>query len=181
VSASNVVLAHLLYERRLITLEKPSKLPDIGGRFFNVTDPNPAIRFQDLYLTLEQNADSKPKFTLVPPLPFFLMSYLIEVYDRAVYFFTILPELPQPLCMLTPALFGASNVHAVIDDSVARKAPEEGGLGYRAPMTTADGLCTQVLEFNRTLKETGKDALDDEAKTPKAKIERAAIPAPKKI
>lgn len=62
-----------------------------------------------------------------------------------------LPKLTGDLAQLQPALFAVSTVHTIADDSRARKSPEEGGLGYRAPITTLDGMCKEVYEWNRDL------------------------------
>ena len=158
VSGSNVVYAHMLFEQRLLEQSKFPKRPDIGGRAFVVTDPNPPIHFSDLYTVLEQCA-----------------------YSRLQYHVGFPPELPIPLCMLTPPLFAASSTHTLLDDSVARAAPEDGGLGYRPPITTAEGLCMQVLEFNRNLEQTGREGMQDGVSSVKEAIEMAAVPAPKKL
>ncbi|KAF2103492.1 NAD(P)-binding protein [Rhizodiscina lignyota] len=181
ISVSNAVLAHLLYEKRLIDLEKSSNLPDIGGRAFIVTDPNPAIRFGDIYTLLPLTALSKPKFFRIPPITLFVMSHLVEGYSRLQYYLNWLPEIEQPLCMLTPALFSASCVHTVLDDSAARAAPEAGGLGYRAPVTTAEGLCMQVLEFNKNLENIGSAGIEGGASGVKGAVEKVAVAAPKKM
>lgn len=52
---------------------------------------------------------------------------------------------------MQPALFGVSTVNTIFDDSRARKSPEEGGLGYRAPLTTMDGMCKETYEWNCSL------------------------------
>ncbi|KAF7136774.1 hypothetical protein CNMCM5793_006243 [Aspergillus hiratsukae] len=58
--------------------------------------------------------------------------------------------------MLQPGLFAVSDVHTFADDSRARRAPADGGLGYVAPITTLEGMCKQVLEWNRSV---GKESV----------------------
>lgn len=153
VNAENVSIAHLLYEQRLIeqTPERPH-LPNIGGQSFIVTDPNPAISYSDIYLLLPTLAKTPVKFPTVNPAPLFAFSYFVELYAVVQHcFLPWLPRVTGDLAQLQPALWAVSTVHTVADDSRARKSPEEGGLGYRAPITTLDGMCKEVYEWNRNL------------------------------
>jgi hypothetical protein len=36
-----------------------------------------------------------------------------------------------------------------VDDSAAKRSVEEGGIGYRAGCTTMEGVCEEILEWNR--------------------------------
>lgn len=47
-----------------------------------------------------------------------------------------------------------------MDDSRARKSPEEGGLGYQPPITTLDGMCKEVIEWNAMV-EKKEDGVED--------------------
>lgn len=145
------MLAHLCYERCLLNLQSgpsSSRLPDIGGRTFLATDPNPAIRSGDLYRVLTTMAATPVAFTKVTPIFLFLFSYLVEAYDIVRHYAGVLPALQFPLEQLQPALFGVCDAHTIIDDRLAKEKPENGGLGYAAPIDTLTGLCFQVLQWN---------------------------------
>lgn len=164
-NAENVSIAHLLYEQRLIeqTPERPH-LPNIGGQSFVVTDPNPAVSFGDIYLLLLTLAKTPVQFPTVRPVPLFVMSYFVEMYTVIQHcFLPWLPRVTGDLAQLQPALWAVCTVHTIADDSRARKSPEEGGLGYRAPITTLDGMCKEVHEWNRNFE---KNVVDVENKPP---------------
>ena len=92
-------------------------------------------------------------FDIVPAIPLFLLSYLVESYAllQYRYFPQILPSVPKSLVQLQPALFAVSNAHTIVDDSRARLAPEKGGLGYSPPVTSLDGMCMEVAAWNRNV------------------------------
>lgn len=158
VNAENVSIAHLLYEQRLLEhTASPAQLPNIGGQAFAVTDPNPAIAFSDIYLLLTTLAKTHLRFPRLPPAPLLLLSHLLEWYSllQHLYLPRVLPKITGDLAQLQPGLFAISDVHAFADDSRARRAPADGGLGYDAPITTLEGMCKQVLEWNQSVgKET---------------------------
>lgn len=152
VCAENVSIAHLLYEQRLVSPASKDSNVDIGGQSFVITDPNPPITFSDLYLLLSTLSKTPTHFTIVPGMPLFLFSYLIEWYILLQYRYlsSILPPVTdEGLLNLQPALFAVCNPHSFVDDSRAREKPENGGLGYSAPITTLDGFCREVEEWNR--------------------------------
>lgn len=60
----------------------------------------------------------------------------------------LLPKLTGDLLQIQPSLFAISDVFCIADDSRARKAPEEGGLGYRPVFTTLQGMCKQLVDWN---------------------------------
>ena len=155
VNAENVSLAHLLYEQHLIssTQKESTDDNDIGGQSFVVTDPNPPVTFSDIYLLLTTLSKTPMHFDLVPAIPLFLLSYLVESYALLQYRYLprILPPVPKSLVQLQPALFAVSNAHTIVDDSRARLAPEKGGLGYSAPVNTLDGMCMEVGAWNRNV------------------------------
>ncbi|KAL2824618.1 hypothetical protein BDW59DRAFT_162272 [Aspergillus cavernicola] len=161
VNAENVSIAHLLYEQRLIEhTNNPSTLPNIGGQAFVVTDPNPAITFGDIYLLLTTLATTPIRFPEVSPLPMLILSHLVEWYILLQHLY--LPRLPKAtgeMAQLQPALFSISNPHIIIDDSRARKSPGEGGLGYAPPLTSLDGMCKEVENWNRLAAERGAAAM----------------------
>lgn len=146
-----------------------------------MTDPNPAITFGDLYLLLTTLAKTPMSFPPVPPVPFFLLSYLVEWYALLQHLY--LPWLPRvmgKLAELQPALFSISNAHTLADDSRARLSPEQGGLGYSAPITTMTGMCMEVKEWNRKADKTTSEAI---ANKPLVHVSREGVdvklPVPK--
>ncbi|RAK95105.1 putative 3-beta hydroxysteroid dehydrogenase/isomerase family protein [Aspergillus ibericus CBS 121593] len=156
VSAENVSIAHLAYERCLINLSNTSPspssqspLPDIGGQAFLITDPNPPLTYQDIYLLLHTLSKTPTNFPPAPAIPFLLLSYLIEWYALLQYVYcSWLPRITGNLAKLQPGLFGIICVHFVADDRRARLAPEQGGLGYQPPITTLYGMCKDVEAWN---------------------------------
>jgi hypothetical protein len=60
----------------------------------------------------------------------------------------LLPKLTGDLLQIQPSLFAISDVFCIADDTRARKAPEEGGLGYRPVFTTLQGMCKQLVDWN---------------------------------
>ncbi|KAL4780939.1 hypothetical protein BJX76DRAFT_28034 [Aspergillus varians] len=161
VNAENVSIAHLLYEQRLIEhTKRPSTLPNIGGEAFIVTDPNPAISFGDIYLLLTTLATTPIRFPYVPPVPMLLIAHVIECYVLLRHFYLPwLPEVASDLNRLQPAVFSVSNPHLIVDDSRARKTPEQGGLGYAPPLTSLDGMCKELVHWNRLATEKGAAAV----------------------
>ncbi|KAJ5157415.1 uncharacterized protein N7482_008515 [Penicillium canariense] len=151
VNAENVSLAHLLYEQRLLEQSQPSSnLPNTGGQAFVVTDPNPAISFGDIYTLLDTLAKTPVSFPTLQPAPLLLLAYLVEayVYVQHALLPWLLPRLTGDVVQIQPSLFAISDVFCVADDSRARRAPEEGGLGYRPEITTLQGMCKQLVDWN---------------------------------
>lgn len=116
-----------------------------------MTDPNPPVAFNDIYMLMEAYAKTPVSFTTVEPIAMFLLSYLIEAYAVVQYSYLpwLLPAIPKDLYQLQPTLFNISDIFCIADDSRARKAPEQGGLGYEPPFTTIQGISKQLLEWNR--------------------------------
>jgi hypothetical protein len=146
VNAQNVSIAHLQFESRLVN--PPSKVPSLGGRAYAVCDPDGPIRYGDLYLVLSTLAHSKTpiKFPRVPVLPFLLISYVIEFYTiaRHRYAQKWLPKLTGDLANLQPSLLKTCTLHSAYDD---RKSKEE--LGFKAPLTSLEGICLTVFDWNK--------------------------------
>lgn len=164
VNAENVSIAHLFYEQRLNEQSPISNRPNIGGQAFTVTDPNPAVSFGDVYLLLPTLAKTPVKFPAVSPVPLLVLSYLIEWYTVVQYcYLPWLPKITGSLAQLQPSLFSVSAVHTIVDDSRARKAPEDGGLGYRPPLSTMDGMCKEVIEWNSLVEKKGEGVVQDTA------------------
>lgn len=160
VDAENVSIAHLLYEQRLLEQSQPgSSLPNTGGQAYVVTDPNPAIAFSDIYTLLTTLSATPLSFPVLQPGLLLLFSYLVEIYVviQHKYLSWLLPRLTGDLAQTQPSLFAISDVFCFADDSRARMAPELGGLGYNPPITTLEGMCRQLVDWNRKVeaKEVG--------------------------
>ncbi|KAJ3510229.1 hypothetical protein NLJ89_g4800 [Agrocybe chaxingu] len=155
VYVENCVVAHLLYEARLLEPAN-SPNPDIGGQAFCVADPGPTPTYGDVYKTLETLTDGETQFPSFSPTLMLLISFLIEGYYRLHYYFASqswgaplvrhLPEIKGDIINLQPALFALTNVHLIFDDSRARLPPSKGGLGYKGKWTTLEGLVKTVEE-----------------------------------
>jgi hypothetical protein len=146
VSGENISLSHLLFESALLTT---GEAPPAAGKTFVISDPNPTVSFSDLYLLLSTLSSTGFKTTLIPSLPLFLFSYIIEQYHLLqMQFAGVLPPLSDDLKMVQPTLFNISNAHFIVDDSAARRSVESGGLGYKGVVTTMEGVCTQVKKWN---------------------------------
>ncbi|KAJ5477125.1 hypothetical protein N7539_007269 [Penicillium diatomitis] len=161
INAENVSVAHLLYEQRLIEQSQPSStLPNIGGQSFVVTDPNPAISFEDIYTLLVNFSKTPVSFPRVEPLPLYIIAHLVEayVYIQDAWLPWLLPKIKGDLLQLQPSLFAISDVFCIADDSRARKAPADGGLGYRPTMSTLEGMCKELVKWNQ--KATAKTVRD---------------------
>ncbi|KAF8499459.1 NAD(P)-binding protein [Gautieria morchelliformis] len=150
----NCSLAHLLYEQRLLEMgaNTSSGTPDIGGQAFNVSDPNPPIAFGDIYTALT-TLTINTKFQDLPPVLMLMFAHVIEAYYLLrfshPFISWIFPQLKGEILLLQPSLFSLSQIHLIFDDSRARKSPKEGGLGYKAPFTSLDGLCKLVIEWEK--------------------------------
>lgn len=85
---------------------------------------------------------------------------------------SFLPKVSGDLAILQPALFSISDVNVIADDSRARLKPEQGGLGYSAPLTSLDGMCKEVEEWNR--RHSREKAVPAPSFTPAAAVAAAA-------
>lgn len=145
-----------------------------------MTDPNPPIKFSDMYLLLTTLAQTPIHFTYVSPVLMLLVAHVVEWYVMLQhrYLWWVLPEPKGDLSELQPALFAISTANLVFSDARARKHPEVGGLGYKAPWTTMEGMCKQVLEWNRR-KEYGSGGIfGEDRRNVVAEIARLANLAP---
>ncbi|KAK4145542.1 uncharacterized protein C8A04DRAFT_26799 [Dichotomopilus funicola] len=166
VNSRNVALAHLQFEAALAPTTPTSRtsarskaaalahLPACAGRPFNVTDPGPPIAFTDLYTAAEQLSTKPVRTFPQQPLVLFLIAHVIEAWCLILARFPFLTkyfglrEPAGPIHMLQPSVFTVS-IHTIIDDSEARKSVEDGGIGYRPGCETLEGVCEQILEWNR--------------------------------
>lgn len=161
VNAENVSIAHLLYEESLCRQSQPgSSLPDTGGQAYVVTDPNPAIAFKDIYTLLNALSSTPLSFPVLQPGLLLVFSYLVEAYVviQEKLLFWLLPKITGDLVQMQPSLFAISDVFCFADDRRAKKRVENGGLGYNPPLTTLDGMCKQLVEWNsRAERQEGRE------------------------
>ncbi|PKS10524.1 hypothetical protein jhhlp_002277 [Lomentospora prolificans] len=157
VNSRNVAMAHLVYEQRLLSPHARS----LAARPFLVTDAGPPLIFEDYYtLARTTVAKNPPVIQYPPPVLLLLLAQLIEWYCILLWKFPLLKlvfsEPGFPLYWLQPACFTTS-ANVIIDDSPARKPPEQGGLGYKPVCTTMEGMCLQVYQWNEIhSKEAGR-------------------------
>ncbi len=153
VNSRNVALSHPLFEAALAQPDG-NNMPACAGRTFNVTDPGPPISFADAYLAATELAATRVTVTPQRPLLLFLVAHAIEAWCLLLARLPVLTawfgwaEPPSPINMLQPSVFSIS-IHTVIDDSLARKSVAEGGLGYQGGCTTMEGICEEILQWNR--------------------------------
>ncbi|KAH6682188.1 hypothetical protein F5X68DRAFT_137828 [Plectosphaerella plurivora] len=148
VHGANVAIAELQLEAALLG---PHADSGVAGRPFLVTDPGPPLRFRDSYKALELLAQSPVKILYPPPVLMLLVAASIELWCKTVRRLGLQQLEPQPpLYFLQPACFDAA-ICSIIDDKEARRSPEQGGIGYRGAFTTMEGICQQVLDWNRGL------------------------------
>ncbi|KAG5982592.1 hypothetical protein E4U55_001698 [Claviceps digitariae] len=157
VHVRNVSLAHLLLEKELLG----SHAASIAGRPFVVTDKGPLLRFQDLYLLLGATSRTGLQVGYPPPVLVWMASHLVEWYCVLLARWPCLGRMfglrepTDPLLLLQPGTVDSSVTHLARDE-VARRRPEEGGLGYEAYCSTVEGICLLVREWNER-QEVGKD------------------------
>ena len=150
VNSRNVALSHLQFEAALAA---PS-MPRCAGRTFNVTDLGPPISFADMYLAATSLAATRVTVTPQRPVLLFLVARAIEAGCLLLARLPVLTarlgwaEPAGPIHMLQPAVFNVS-IHTVVDDSAARRSVQEGGIGYKGGCDTMEGLCEELLEWNR--------------------------------
>lgn len=158
VHAGSVALAQIKYEDVCLGPYADRS----AGRPFSVTDNGPPLRFKDLYLIFMTIRTAGFIVTYPPPLLLLIIAYCIETWSVVVNRFPILQRfLAEPkgdISLLQPGTFvSASN--SIVDDSAARKSPEEGGIGYRAACTTLEGVCLQVVGWNDLVAKTERDGV----------------------
>ena len=62
-------------------------------------------------------------------------------------------KLPRyPISFLQPAVLRGST-HIIIDDSVARRSVEDGGIGYTGVCNSLEGFCEELVLWNREYEE----------------------------
>lgn len=142
VSSQNVSIGHLALEKAL--LEKET---GVSGSAYCITDPNPPVRYSDLYLSLSYLAHpSTPvKFPTVPFLPLYFISLLVERYKMLRHaYLPSLPPLSGDIALLQPGIFHVCTTHMVFPGTRAEKE-----IGYRGAYTTLDGMCQAMVDWNQ--------------------------------
>ncbi|KAL2146862.1 hypothetical protein VTI28DRAFT_1965 [Corynascus sepedonium] len=183
VNSRNVALAHLQFEAALARKggdggNNVESMPACAGRTFNVTDPGPPITFSDVYAAAEQLSATPTRALPQQPVALLLVAHAIEAWclllTRLPFLTSLfgLREPAGPIHMLQPSVFSVS-IHTVVDDSAARKSVAEGGIGYSGGCTTIEGVCQQILEWNREQEGSGGDA----GEVPDGKVAKAALSA----
>ena len=152
--SENCSIAHLCAETALLT---PAALA--GGRSFYVCDPNPPIWYGDLYRTLNLLSGGRVSFPYLHAGFVFALAHVLEAYHllRTKYL-SLLPPLPGDVLLLQPATFMLVTVHAIWSDAGARKSVEEGGLGYRSPYTSLQGMVWTAVQHEEDRKTNGARA-----------------------
>ncbi|KAK3310611.1 uncharacterized protein B0T15DRAFT_43758 [Chaetomium strumarium] len=180
VNSRNVALAHLQFEAVLAQTDKP--MPTCAGRTFNVTDEGPPPAFADIYAATQGLSATRVRVTFQNPLVLFLLAHAVEAWCLLLARLPFLTKLglrepSGPLHMLQPSVWSVA-IHALIDDSQARKSVAEGGIGYRAACTTLEGVCEEILEWNREHEGHGGGGGDAAVKEgPDGKVAKAALTA----
>ena len=161
VYVENCSIAHLCYEERLLELSNGGTNPDISGQAFTVSDPGAPQTYGDVYSVLE-TLDGETTFPSLSPTTMLLIAQILELIYLGRYFLgssssrfictlsRIFPNITGDIVNLQPSLFNLTQLHLIFDDSRARLPPEKGGLGYRGPFTTLEGLCKTVEEHQKS-------------------------------
>lgn len=146
VHSANVSIGHLCLEKALL-----DNRPGVAGSAYCITDPNPPIRYGDLYaaLSLLAHPSTPVTFPKVPFILLYLLSLVVEQYKILRHLYV--PSLPPPpgdLFYLLPGLFKVCTAHMVFPGTRAEKE-----IGFVGAYTTLDGVCEAVLDWNRKIEE----------------------------
>lgn len=163
----NCALAHLQLEA--VLADPSSASSPQAGRPFVVTDPGPPITYGDVYRVISALAATPFRLVSLPPAPMLLLSYAVEFYNllpaRLPRLAGWLPRHPGSLVYLEPGLFSICT-HLVGSMDDARRPVAEGGIGYRGVLTTLEGMCQEVLEWNSEQEEHAREAAAAAAGSP---------------
>ncbi|KAM5355740.1 hypothetical protein ACJ41O_002386 [Fusarium nematophilum] len=147
VSAGNAALAHLQCEAALLGPHASR----VAGRPYLARDAGPPLRFDDMYSIVAVSSVTGLVVGYPPPVVLLLLAYAIEAYivllNRFPWLQRALAEPRGPVSMLQPATF-SSAVSLILDDSLAKKSPADGGIGYQPACTSVEGMCAQVAQWN---------------------------------
>lgn len=154
VHVGNAALAHLRLEAVLLSPHANK----VASRPFLVSDNGPPITFEDAFTIM--GTASSTGFTVVRPPPVLLLAifHLVEWWallgGYCPLLKTLIGEPKDPIDMLQPAS-AAAGISSIVDDSDARKAPEDGGIGYQPLCATLEGMCVQIYEWNEQVRNGG--------------------------
>lgn len=129
-------------------------MPRCAGRPYAVTDDGPPIAFADAYAAAGELSSTPAPISRATPVALFLLAHATEAWCLLLARFPFLTtrlglrEPAGPIHFLQPAVFSVS-VHTLIDDRLARRSVADGGFGYRPACTTLEGVCQQLVEWNR--------------------------------
>lgn len=159
----NCAIAHLQFEA--ILADRDSAHCPQAGRPFCITDPGPPIYYGDMYRAMKTLVTTPFRIVRVPPLPMLLVSYVVEWYNLlptrgpAAALHKVLPRLPGGAAHLQPGLFSICT-HLLTDMRKAQRPVSEGGLGYRGVLTTLEGMCQEILDWNTEQEEHAREAAE---------------------
>ncbi|KAL8318722.1 hypothetical protein RB597_005815 [Gaeumannomyces tritici] len=124
-----------------------------AGRPFTVTDPNPPIRFQDVWFMLKTLSVTPFRILSLVPVLMLALSHAVEWYcllpvRHPRILNAPLPRITSRVALLKPPLFSITT-HFVATNGDASKPVADGGLGYKGLITTMEGIVQEVLEWNR--------------------------------
>lgn len=131
--------------------EEPA--PRCAGRPYVVTDNGPAIQWYDFFRAARKVAVTPMEVTTLAPLPLLLVAHLIEMWSLLLVRVPFLARLGLrepggPVRDLQPAIFTPAACIMVVDGE-ARKAVEDGGIGFKGLCTTLEGVCDQIWRWNQ--------------------------------
>lgn len=195
----NCAIAHLQFEAVLAAANADADSAHLrpqAGRPFCITDPGPPIYYGDMYRAMETLVTTPFRIVRVPPLPMLLVSYLVEWYNLLpvrgpAVLRKCWPRLPGSggvaVAHLQPGLFSICT-HLLTDMRDAQRPVREGGLGYRGVLTTLEGMCQEILDWNMEQEHhareaaagsrgpaSGGDGVLEWSKTPGTKLYRTSV------
>lgn len=157
VSSRNVSLAHMCFEAALLSGGEGGAAPACAGRPFVVSDSGPPPSWQDFFLAARV-ASRTPvaKVVELPAAPLFLLAHAVEAWSLLLARFPFLTRAPfglrEPagdMRHLQPAIF-TPQAFVICADGKARRSVAEGGIGYKGAISTLEGTCELLREWNRT-------------------------------
>ncbi|KAL8407331.1 hypothetical protein RB594_006241 [Gaeumannomyces avenae] len=140
--------AHLDLEAILACPASASSLQ--AGRPFTVTDPNPPIRFQDVWFMLKTLSITPFRTLSLVPVLMLSLSYAVEWYcllpvRHPRVLGALLPRITGRVVLLKPPLFSITT-HLVATNGDAPRPMADGGFGYKSLIATMEGIVHKVLK-----------------------------------
>lgn len=101
------------------------------------------------------------RLLVLPPAPMLLLAYIVEFYNllpaRIPLLAKVLPKLPGDVSYLEPGLFSICT-HLFGSVKESSKSVTDGGLGYQGIVTTLEGMCQELLDWNREQEQHRREA-----------------------